>query len=441
MLMESSSQKDNLNQEHDVVIIGAGIYGLATAHYLLNENPDLNCLLIDKMRNICQGNTSKATSMYRDAYSNPINHQLARASILFFQHLQNEEEITVGLERLGYLYLLSREQWKQTEPILNEMTVDHEVYTASDLESKIPELQTSVRGKEDNPCPEELPDIYRGIYYTNCGKLEPSLIANYYFQSFKEKGGAYLFGVKVKRIIVEGKKDYGLRGKPKIWQAAELKGVETSRGTIKCKKLIVTAGAWTPNILDPIGIDVPVKGKKRQVFQIRHPSLKEFLRNPHFNGKSIPFIILPVGSVYIRPNLHHASIWVGCSDNLGRALTRKEDELDNPKVEADFYEYEIHPVLATYVPILEKLKVEHEWAGHHTYNVDKVPFIFRAPELPDIIVSTGGGSGIMKADSIGRITAAVYFGRDEAVLFDGTRFPVKNVGLINRCVNKERMNF
>ena len=49
------------------------------------------------------------------------------------------------------------------------------------------------------------------------------------------------------------------------------------------------------------------------------------------------------------------------------------------------------------------------------------------------------GSGIMKADAIGRIAAARLQGHKDSVLADGSRFRVSKLSLRDREVEKEEM--
>lgn len=49
------------------------------------------------------------------------------------------------------------------------------------------------------------------------------------------------------------------------------------------------------------------------------------------------------------------------------------------------------------------------------------------------------GSGIMKADAVGRIAVARLQGHKETVLADGTKFNVSSLSLRNRKVEKEEL--
>jgi FAD-dependent oxidoreductase domain-containing protein 1 len=57
-------------------------------------------------------------------------------------------------------------------------------------------------------------------------------------------------------------------------------------------------------------------------------------------------------------------------------------------------------------------------AGQYDINtIDANPYVF---EQEGLIMAVGiGGSGMMKADAVGRIVAAVQAGRENAILFEG----------------------
>lgn len=56
-----------------------------------------------------------------------------------------------------------------------------------------------------------------------------------------------------------------------------------------------------------------------------------------------------------------------------------------------------------------------------------------------MVVGGASGSGIMKADAMGRIAAALYGGEEYAVLYGGEKFRVSDLGLRDRCVEPEKL--
>jgi glycine/D-amino acid oxidase-like deaminating enzyme len=169
--------------------------------------------------------------------------------------------------------------------------------------------------------------------------------------------------------------------------------------------------------LEPIGIDPVVNPKKRRIFVIR-ASISDLSSLLHMKGYNdlyvMPFTILP-RRIYVKPEIREESFWVGLSDDLGGPYALEED----PKPEENFYKYSIYPVLSKYLPQFTGASPASMWAGHYDMNpIDGQPVIFK---IGNIEVAAGtSGSGITKADAIGRIASAVALDIDEAELFDGT---------------------
>jgi sarcosine oxidase len=52
--------------------------------------------------------------------------------------------------------------------------------------------------------------------------------------------------------------------------------VRTTKGTFQCRKLIVTAGAWINNILQSIGIRIPIIVTQEQLTYVATSDVKDF---------------------------------------------------------------------------------------------------------------------------------------------------------------------
>jgi len=61
-------------------------------------------------------------------------------------------------------------------------------------------------------------------------------------------------------------------------------------------------------------------------------------------------------------------------------------------------------------------------------------------KMENCIITAGlSGSGIMKADSVGRIAAALFDGKEEATLLGNRRISATKLGLVNRAVEQEKI--
>ena len=203
---------------------------------------------------------------------------------------------------------------------------------------------------------------------------------------------------------------------------------------------MVAAGAWSHKLLGPVGLECFFRPKKRQIFSIRvagRPSLEKLLWSKGFNREGcMPFTILPRPRVFIRPAVEEEALWLGYADELGRPF-EEEPELE-PKPEPEFYELGIYQVAVKYFPQLEGCRPHASWAGYYAENpIDHQPVVFE--EAGVLVVGGASGSGIMKADAIGRIAAALYSGQEHATLYGGEEFRVSDLGIRGRRAEPEKL--
>jgi glycine/D-amino acid oxidase-like deaminating enzyme len=206
---------------------------------------------------------------------------------------------------------------------------------------------------------------------------------------------------------------------------------------MKAKKTVIAAGAWISELLDPVGIECFVKAKKRQVFSIKASTeaLKKLLYCKEFTEAGcLPFTILPKPTAYIRPAPEEEALWLAYADEFPRAFKIEEE----PEPEENYYKFGIYQVMVKYFPQLTDCQPFSSFAGLYEINsIDGQPVIF---EENGVIVAGGAsGSGILKADAIGAITAALHNGEEHAQLYGGRKFKVSDLGLKNRSVEPEKL--
>jgi len=416
---------------HDIIIVGAGIIGMSSAYYLKKNNPNKKILVIDKEPGAGQGNTAKAAGMFRNTFSSRTSQVLSDTSINFYSHLQNEMNYDIRLKKTGYLWLLSKQQFDEYSLIIKKM-IEHGIeikILKKDELKKIPKLNLEL----DKSCEETkylgLQNIHTGLLGTKCGELDQSELVNFYKEEFEKWGGEILFNIKVHGLIITPKNEFG--GPPFVWQTPKVNGVSTKNGEIYGDRIVIATGAYSHELLDPIGIDSYSRPKKRQLFQLQGPDLEKLLYVKGFNEKGIlPFTILPKSGVYVKPDEIEKGFWTGCADDLGRPFS-----LDVTP-EKSFYEFNIRPILAKYFPQFESARIANKLAGLYACNtIDGNPYVFERHGL--IIISGCSGSGIMKADAIGRIVDALYRRKGEAELYGNVKFKVSDLGVEKRNVEKE----
>jgi glycine/D-amino acid oxidase-like deaminating enzyme len=271
------------------------------------------------------------------------------------------------------------------------------------------------------------PDFHSGIYCHLCGSLSAMALARHYASEFISLGGEISFDTDIKSFILAGKDSCYAP-----WDDVFVNEIIDQRGnTYKATRFIIATGAWTHGLLAPVGIASGILPKKRQLFVLDIKDPSQMFED--MNSMKKPAIILPAGGVYIKPILDKNILIVGCADELGQPFM-----MSDPDPDPRYFQNAIEPVLNHYFPKLAGYKLSLKWAGYYDYHwPDMTPVI----ESVANITWVGGtsGSGIMKADAVGRIAAAGLQGHEEAVLADGTRFKVSRLSLREREVEKEEL--
>ncbi len=424
--------------EYDTIIVGAGIIGLSTAYHLKIRNPKLSILVVDKLGAAGQGSTAKSAAAFRCLFASRTNFALADSSAEFYKHVQNDLGFDLKLRWSGYLWLFAEEGYKKMLPVLKDLAskgFKYVEYDGDDLAQKL-DMQTDFSNDEEAQMM-NLGNVHKGIVIPKAGLIDVDSLVKFYESEFLKIGGRIQYNTKVEEITVEARQPLGMPSEPYFWQDATVTGVKTNRGPIKAKKTIVAAGAWAAQLLDPLGIECFIKAKKRQIFSVKAKTdpLKKLLFSKEFTDAGcLPFTIVPKPSAYIRPAPEEDALWLAYADEFPRAFKIEDD----PQPEEDYYKFGLYQVLAKYFPQLTGCQPFSAFAGLYEINtLDGQPLIFEESNV--MVVGGASGSGILKADAIGRIAAALHNDEEYALLDGDKKFKASDLGLKNRNIEPERL--
>lgn len=424
--------------ECDVLIVGAGIVGLTTAYHIKTKNPKANVLVIDKLAAAGQGSTAKSAAAFRCLFYSRTNFALADSSVEFYKYIQSDLGYDLKLRWAGYLWLFDEEGYRKMLPVLKDLASKgfrYKEYEENELAQKLGIKTNFADDKEAQLM--GLGNVHKGILIPKAGLMDVDSLVKFYESEFLKLGGKIQYNTEVTEVAVEPHQPLGMPGEPYFWQDAAVVGVKTTKGMVRAKKTIIAAGAWTSQLLDPIGIECFIKPKKRQVFSVKAKTeaLRKLLFTREFSDAGcLPFTICPKPSAYIRPAPEEDALWLAYGDEFPRAFKIE----DNPEPEENFYRYGLYQVLVKYFPQLRDCQPFSAFAGLYEINtIDGQPLIFEENGL--MVVGGASGSGIMKADAMGRIAAALYSGEEYALLFGDRKFKVSDLGLKNRNIEPEKL--
>jgi len=431
-----------LSVRTDILVIGAGIMGMASACHLKKNNPEKKVLVIDRYGAPGQGNTGRSNSMFRNTFSSRDNQVLSNSSIDFYLHLQDELKIDIGMQKIGYLWLMDEGQLSASEPHLRLMErngIEITRYSRKELKRLLPGMVADFGSSEEAKLI-ELPTVDGGVFGPKCGRLDPDKLVRFYAREFVSSGGELAFNTEAESLLVGPSKRLGIDGEPFVWQESLVERVATNTGTIEAEVVVLAGGAWENELLEPIGLESHAKAKKRQLFSIRAKGekLEALLRCKGFNALDLlPLVILPKSGVHFKPVSEEGDFWVACEDQVNRPfIDLPEHDLEKYQAEREYYEKSVYPILTSYFPDFVGSKVRAMWAGLYSYNtIDSTPFAFRHKNL--IVVGGDSGSGIMKGDALGRIVDALYREEGEANLYGDVPYATTKIGFDKRDVEKE----
>jgi glycine/D-amino acid oxidase-like deaminating enzyme len=308
----------------DVLIVGAGIIGLSTAYHLKSENPKLDVLVVDKLGAAGQGSTAKSAAAFRCLFASRTNFALADSSAEFYKHVQDDLKFDLKLQWAGYLWFFDEDGYHRMLPVLKDLAgkgFKYVEYSEDELARKL-DMKTNLAGDEEAQLM-GLGNVYKGILIPKAGLIDVDSLVKFYESEFLRLDGKVQYNTHVDEIVAEPRQPFGMPGEPYFWQDAIITGAKTNKGPIRAKKTIIAAGAWTPQLLDPLGIECFIKAKKRQIFSIKAKTeqLRKLLFSKEFTDAGcLPFTILPKPSAYIRPAPEEDALWLAYADEFPRAF-------------------------------------------------------------------------------------------------------------------------
>jgi FAD-dependent oxidoreductase domain-containing protein 1 len=454
---------------YDVVVVGAGAMGLASAYHLIGTHPELSVLVVEARSRPGEGSMGASNAMVRDVFSSWDNHLLAKSAIAFYRRLMEEhEELRTPsplLDLYGYLWLLPESHMEEYASLVSrsEGSIDAAPVSLDELRS-CPGLEVSPRRwyEGDEAAPPE--PITGGLFGRNCGALAPEMLANFYYEQAKSQGVEFVFDSVVQRLSFEGRDEILLHENSKRPFAFQehMKGrLRISRvsfgdgRSVRADKVIVAAGAWAEKLLHPLGVATACTPRPQMLFSVSGSGVEELLRwEPPVDpidtaeGKArFPFLILPTGA-NLKPKFRQRQMWVGCVDSVAHPIGTREDPGKDGRLEYNMTEMgdreafatDVLPAVTPYLPRFETsgVRLENSWGGYYNFSPDGLPVLLEE-SYGVIFVGGDSGSGIMKADSLGRLVAAQYEGKSEARLFGGDAYRLDRLSLNHRAVQEERI--
>jgi sarcosine oxidase subunit beta len=233
----------DVKDHYDVVIIGGGGHGLATAYYLAEQHGITDVAVFERSY-IGSGGTGRNTTVIRSNYIAPETVPLYQKSVEMYQELSRELDFNVMVSRRGLLWLAHSEgslnSQQERASINQHFGVETNLLTPEEIHHVCPEI--------DLQCGER--PILGGAYHTPGAVSRHDAVAWGYAAGAHRRGVHIHQGVPVTNVLVEG---------------GRAVGVETPAGKVTAGAVHCAVGGFASTICGMIGIRLPLIAHPLQV--------------------------------------------------------------------------------------------------------------------------------------------------------------------------------
>ena len=238
--------RDPVPKEHyDIIVVGGGGHGLATAFYLAKNHGIRNVAVLEKGW-IGGGNTGRNTTIIRSNYMLDANAHFYEWSLKLWEQLSQEINYNVMFSPRGVLNLAHTESQRDqyfrrgNQMLLNG--IDAEWMTREEVARFVPHLDCS----ENTRFP-----ILGGLMQRRGGTARHDAVAWGYARAASSLGVDIIQNCEVKGLVREGNR---------------IVAVDTSRGRIKAGQVGIAVAGNTGRLAAMAGLRLPIESHVLQAF-------------------------------------------------------------------------------------------------------------------------------------------------------------------------------
>ena len=355
--------RGELKPRYDVVIIGGGSHGLATAYYLAKNHGITNVAVLEKSY-IGSGAAGRNTTIIRANYRTPEGAEFYSQSVKLYERLAADLDFNLLFSQQGHLTLAHTDRGMITAMERAEVNrllgIKSRVIGPDEIAKLCPEMNLS----QEATWP-----VMGALYHPPGGIIRHDAVVWGYARGADRRGAEIHPYTEVTGILRSN---------------GRVRGVETTRGEIECDTVISCTAGWSTLVADLAGVPLPITTHILQAF-VTEP-VKPFL-----------------DVIIVSSQMH---IYVSQTDR-GEFLIGAEIEPYTTYKGIGtfpFLEYSARHVLELF-PQLEQAKVLRSWTGLCDLSPDYSP-ILGVTEVDGFLVSCGWGTYGFKAAPIVGTTLA-----------------------------------
>jgi sarcosine oxidase len=352
--------------DFEYIVLGLGGFGSAAAYWLARR-AGAEVLGLEQFElGHVRGESQDHSRIIRLSYHTPAYVELAKFAFQAWAELERESGEQLVL-RTGGLDVGPRESAIPLSTYSDSMDaagVDYERLDAGEIMRRWPQWH--------------LPDDVHGLFQQESGIAMAARGNAAHVRMAREHGARLRDRTPVEDI------------RPKGGEIA----VRTAGATYRCRRLVITAGAWSNRALAPVGLELPLRVTKEQVTYFASPNLADF----HPDRFPV-WIWMDDPCFYGFPAFGEPGTKAG--QDAGGQETTADDRTFEPDREA------LHRVVGFLQRHLPGAlgPIIYTKTCLYTLTPDRDFVLDVLPHQPEIAVAIGGGHGFKFASLVGRILA------------------------------------
>jgi sarcosine oxidase, subunit beta len=380
MPVERMWRSHDLKPSYDVVIIGAGVHGLAIAYYL-GKRGVTNVAVLDKGY-LGGGASGRNTAIIRSNYRTPEGIAFYDESVKLYETLALELDYNVMFSQQGHLTVAHTDRGVTTLRERAEtnrlLGVNSRLITPSEIAKLVPGLDVSDRAHQP---------ILMGLYHPPGGIIRHDAVVWGYAR------GADRLGIEIHPFTEVTAITTARNGGP----GRRVEGVVTNRGPIATRTVVNATAGWCSAVAHLAGVELPV---------VTHP-------------------LQALVTERLKPWLHHVivsatlHVYVNQTDRGEIVIGEEIDPYASYSMRSTlrFLENAAAHTLELF-PCLGRVKVLRQWAGLCDVPPDFAPIIGPVEGVDGFVLDVGWGTYGFKAGPAAgsRVAELIATGRVPAVL-------------------------
>jgi len=339
--------------DYDVLIVGGGGHGLASAYYLAKEHGITNVAVLEKSY-IGSGNAGRNTTIIRSNYLLPGNERFYEKSMQLWEGLEQDLNYNAMVSQRGVLNLFhsdaQRDQYARRGNAMRLHGVDAELLDAAAVRAMYPFLDDAnarfpIRG---------------GLLQRRGGTARHDAVVWGYARGADVRGVDIVQNCEVLGIDVAN---------------GRVTGVQTSRGPIRAQKIGLVCAGNSSRVAAMAGLRLPIESHVLQAF------VSEGIK-PLIDG----VITFGVGHFYVSQSDKGGLVFGGDIDGYNSYAQRGSLPVVEDVMEGGM----------ALMPMIGRLRVLRQWGGVMDMSMDGSPIIDRTP-VEGLYLNAGWCYGGFKA--------------------------------------------